>query len=181
MPPCRRRRSPLSQPDVWTGARKLGGFDTALAAFLAWLSSNGHALRGGNLDLRPEDAAALSGLAGEPLVDLRYRYDGRDIVLRAAELAPFLVYETATLRQLAASSSLPNLVALVISRLADLQQLGIVPELTGSLAAPLLAESQSQENAAPQRHEPNATASEPRETPATPCPAVPSAPRTCNS
>ena len=121
------------------------GFDTALAAFLAWLSSNGHALRGGNLDLRPEDAAALSGLAGEPLVDLRYRYDGRDVVLRAAELAPFLVYETATLRQLAASSSLPNLVALVIGRLADLQQLGIVPELTGSLAAPLLAASQSQE------------------------------------
>ena len=55
------------------------GFDQALAAFLAWLSSNGHALRGGNLDLRPEDAAALSGLAGEPLVDLRYRYDGRDV------------------------------------------------------------------------------------------------------
>src|SRR6266487_4006440 len=120
------------------------GFDQALAAFLAWLSSNGHALRGGNLDLRPEDAA-LSGLAGEPLVDLRYRYDGRDVVLRAAELAPFLVYETATLRQLAASSSLPNLVALVTGRLADLRQLGIVPELTGSLAAPLLAASQSQE------------------------------------
>jgi hypothetical protein len=121
------------------------GFDQALAAFLAWLSSNGHALRGGKLDLRPEDATALSGLAGEPLVDLRYRYDGRDVTLRAAELAPFLVYETATLYQLAASSSLPNLVALVISRLADLQQLGIVPELTGSLAAPLLAASQSQE------------------------------------
>ena len=77
--------------------------------------------------------------------DLRYRYDGRDVVLRAAELAPFLVYETATLRQLAASSSLPPLTALVISRLADLQQLGIVPELTGSLAVPLLAASQSQE------------------------------------
>src|SRR6266567_1749316 len=121
------------------------GFDKALAAFLAWLSLNGHALRGGNLDLRSEDAAALSGLAGEPLVDLRYRFDGRDVALRAAELAPFLVYETATLRQLAASSSLPNLAALVISRLADLQQLGIVPELTGSLAAPLLAASQSQE------------------------------------
>jgi hypothetical protein len=52
------------------------GLDKALAAFLAWLSSNGHALRGGNLDLRPEDAAALSGLAGEPLVDLRYRHNG---------------------------------------------------------------------------------------------------------
>jgi len=114
-------------------------FDQALAAFLAWLNSNGHALRGGNLDLRPDDAVALSALAGEPLVDLRYRFDGRDIVLRAAELAPFLVYETATLRQLAASSSLPNLVALVIGRLADLQQLGIVPELTGNLAVPLLA------------------------------------------
>jgi SAM-dependent methyltransferase len=121
------------------------GFDQALAAFLAWLNSNGHALRGGSLDLRPEDAAALSGLAGEPLVDLRYRFDGRDVVLRAAELAPFLVYETAALRQLAASSSLPNLVALVTGRLADLRQLGIVPELTGSLAAPLLAASQSQE------------------------------------
>jgi hypothetical protein len=104
---------------------------------------NGHALRGGNLDLRPEDAAALSGLAGEPLVDLRYPFDGRDVVLRAAELAPFLVYETVTLRQLAASSSLPNLTALVISRLAALQQLGIVPELAGTLAAPLLAASQS--------------------------------------
>ena len=57
-------------------------------------------------------------------------------MLRAAELAPFLVYESATLRQLAASSSVPNLVALVTSRLADLQQLGIVPELTGSLAEP---------------------------------------------
>jgi hypothetical protein len=121
------------------------GFDRALTAFLAWLSSNGHALRGGNLDLRPEDAGALCGLAGEPLVDLRYQYDGRDVMLRAAELAPFLVYETGTLRQLAASSSLPNLIALVISRLADLQQLGIVPELTGSLAVPLLAASQSQE------------------------------------
>ncbi|HVB44487.1 MAG TPA: hypothetical protein VNF47_17560 [Streptosporangiaceae bacterium] len=66
-------------------------------------------------------------------------------MLRAAELAPFLVYETATLRQLAASSSLPNVVALVTSPVADLQQLGIVPELTGSLAAPLLAASQSQE------------------------------------
>jgi SAM-dependent methyltransferase len=117
------------------------GFDQALAAFLAWLSSNGHALRGGNLDLRPEDAAALSGLAGEPLVDLRYRFDGRDVVLRAAELAPFLLYETATLRQLAAGSSLPNLVALVTGRLADLQQLGVVPELTGTLAVPLLAAS----------------------------------------
>ncbi len=63
-------------------------------------------------------------------------------MLRAAELAPFLVYETATLRQLAASSSLPNLVALVTVRLADLRQLGIVPELTGTLAAPLLAASQ---------------------------------------
>jgi len=121
------------------------GFDQALAAFLAWLSSNGHALRGGNLDLRPEDAAALSALAGEPLVDLRYRFDGRDVVLRAAEFAPFLVYETAALRQLAASSSLPNLVALVISRLAALHPLGIVPELAGTLAAPLLAASQSQE------------------------------------
>lgn len=121
------------------------GFDQALAAFLAWLSLNGHALRGGNLDLRPEDAAALSALAGEPLVDLRYRFDGRDVVLRAAEFAPFLVYETAAVRQLAASSSLPNLTALVISRLADLRQLGIVPELTGTLAAPLLAASQSQE------------------------------------
>jgi hypothetical protein len=121
------------------------GFDQALAAFLAWLNSNGHALRGGNLDLRPEDASALSGFAGEPLVDLRYRFDRRDVVPCAAELAPFLVYETATVRQLAASSSLPNLVALVISRLADLQQLGIVPELTGSLAAPLLAASQSEE------------------------------------
>jgi SAM-dependent methyltransferase len=119
------------------------GFDQALAAFLAWMSLNGHALRGGNLDLRPEDAAALSGLAGEPLVDLRYPFDGRDVVLRAAELAPFLVYETVTLRQLAASSSLPNLTALVISRLAALQQLGIVPELAGTLAAPLLAASQS--------------------------------------
>jgi hypothetical protein len=124
-------------------------FDKTLAAFLAWLRSNGHALRGGNLDLRPQDAAALSGLAGEPLVDLRYRYDGRDVMLRAAELAPFLVYETATLRQLAASSSLPHLVALVTGRLADLQQLGIAPELTGSLAAPLLAASQSQEMALP--------------------------------
>jgi len=121
------------------------GFDEALAAFLAWLSLNGHALRGGNLDLRPEDAADLSGLAGEPLVDLRYRYGGRDVVLRAAELAPFLVYETADLRQLAAGSSLPNLSALVISRLADLHQLGIVPELTGTLAASLLAASQIQE------------------------------------
>jgi SAM-dependent methyltransferase len=120
-------------------------FDQALAVFLAWLSLNGHALRGGNLDLRPEDAAALSGLAGEPLVDLRYRFDGRDVVLRAAELAPFLVYETAALRQLAASSSLPNLTALVTGRLADLRQLGIVPELTGTLAAPLLAASQDQE------------------------------------
>jgi SAM-dependent methyltransferase len=119
------------------------GFDKALAAFLAWLRTNGHALRGGNLDLRPEEAAALSGLAGEPLVDLRYQYDSRDVVLRAAELAPFLVYETATLRQLATSSSLPNLIALVISRLADLQQLAIVLELTGSLAVPLLAASRS--------------------------------------
>ena len=32
-----------------------------------------------------------------------------------------------------------------LRRLADLGQLGIVPELTGSLAAPLLAASQSQE------------------------------------
>jgi hypothetical protein len=78
------------------------GFDKALAAFLAWLSTSGHALRGGQLNLRPEDAAALSGLAGEPLVDLHYRYDGRDVVLRAAELAPFLIFETAALRQLAA-------------------------------------------------------------------------------
>jgi SAM-dependent methyltransferase len=120
-------------------------FDQALAAFLAWLTVNGHALRGGNLDLRPEDAAALSSLAGEPLVDLRYQFDGRDVLLRAAELAPFLVYETATVRQLAASSSLPGLTALVIGRLAGLRQLGIVPELTGTLAAPLLAASQYRE------------------------------------
>ena len=32
-----------------------------------------------------------------------------------------------------------------LRRLADLGQLGIVPELTGSLAVPLLAASQSQE------------------------------------
>jgi len=42
------------------------GFDQALAAFLAWLSTNGHALRGGNLDLRPQDAAAWSASAGSP-------------------------------------------------------------------------------------------------------------------
>jgi hypothetical protein len=93
----------------------------------------------------PRTPPPCPGLAGEPLVDLRYRYDGHDVVLRAAELAPFLVYETATLRRLAASTSLPNLVALVTGRLAGLRQLGIVPELTGSLAAPLLAASQSQE------------------------------------
>jgi hypothetical protein len=114
-----------AESNVAIGAARLGAqatwgsVDKALAAFLAWLSSNGHALRGGNLDLRPEDAAALSGLAGEPLVDLRYRFDGR------------------------------NLVALVIGRLADLQQLGIMPELTGSLAAPLLAASQNQEKPLP--------------------------------
>src|ERR1017187_6646884 len=69
----------------------------------------GPAPRGRHRPVRPHRGAP---------VDLRYRLDGRDVVLRAAELAPFLVYETATLRQLAASSSLPNLVALVISRLA---------------------------------------------------------------
>jgi hypothetical protein len=45
-------------------------------------------------------SASAPGLAGRPLVDLRYQYDGRDVVLRAAGLAPFLVYETATLCQL---------------------------------------------------------------------------------
>jgi hypothetical protein len=112
-------------------------FGTAWAAFLAWLTSNGHALRGGNMDLCAADAAALTGLAGEPLVHLQYRFDGREVMIRATGIEPFVVYETATARQLAASSSLPNLVALIADRLLLLRQLGIVADLTGSLV-PLL-------------------------------------------
>jgi hypothetical protein len=56
----------LVPPSVLRPAR--GDFGTAWAAFLAWLKSNGHALRGGNLDLCAADAA-LAELGGQPLVD----------------------------------------------------------------------------------------------------------------
>jgi len=60
---------PLRVPRPATGpAACQGYFGTAWAAFLAWLKSNGHALRGGNLDLCAADAA-LAGLGGQPLVD----------------------------------------------------------------------------------------------------------------
>ena len=42
--------------------------------------------------------------------------------------------------------------------LSNLRQLGMVPELTGSLAALLLAASRSQEMPLPLRHQSNATA-----------------------
>ena len=87
----------------------------------------------------PEDAAALSGLAGEPLVDLRYRADGTDVMLRAAELAPFLVCQYGAKRQLLPGSAVALLAEDVIERLNPCRLLGAEPDLTGSLAATLLA------------------------------------------
>jgi predicted ABC-type transport system involved in lysophospholipase L1 biosynthesis ATPase subunit len=107
----------------------LGGLDRPSAGEV-WLNG------------RRTDRLGDVGLAELPRREIGFVFQAYHLM---DELAPFLVYETAALCQLAASSSLPNLIALVTGRLADLQQLGIVPELTGSLAAPLLAASQSQE------------------------------------
>jgi SAM-dependent methyltransferase len=114
-------------------------FGTALGSFIGWLKANGHAFYGSTVDLRPDDADALAALAGDPLVDLRYRVDGTDITIRAAEFAPFLVCQYGGNRQLLPGSAVALLADDVIERLKSLQVLDVEPDLTGSLAATLLA------------------------------------------
>ena len=114
-------------------------FGTAVGSFIAWLKANGHAFYGSTADLRPDDTDALTALAGDPLVDLRYRVDGTDITIRAAELAPFLVCQYGANRQLLPGSTVALLADDVIERLRSLRVLNVEPDLTGSLAATLLA------------------------------------------
>ena len=97
------------------------------------------AFYGSTVDLGPDDADALAALAGDPLVDLRYCADGTEITIRAAEFPPFLVCQFGAKRQLLPGSAVALLAEDVIERLRSLQVLGVEPDLTGSLAATLLA------------------------------------------
>jgi len=94
---------------------------------------------GSTMDLGPDEADALAALARDPLVDLRYQIDGTGIAIHVAEFAPFLVCQYGANRQLLPGSAVALLADDVIQRLKALQVLDVEPDLTGSLAATLLA------------------------------------------
>jgi SAM-dependent methyltransferase len=113
-------------------------FGTTVGSFIGWLKAHGHAFYGSTADLGPDEADALAALAGDPLVDLRYRVDGTDITIHVAEFAPFLVCQYGANRQLLPGSAVALIADDVTQRLQALQVLDVEPDLTGSLAATLL-------------------------------------------
>jgi hypothetical protein len=85
------------------------------------------------------DAETLAALAGEPLVDLRYRVADTDITISVADFAPFLVCQFGADKKLLPGTAITLLAADILERLQTLQVLSVEPHVAGTLAATLLA------------------------------------------